>query len=143
MNWLWLPASATSPQSRRIRPDRATQELFNFGNASAVQLTLIDRCLSDRGANWVWHPDELGLAELVCRNRNVQGAPAPTNAFQWEFSLAIKHGCTSLVTDIGGPTYVQPTNRNAPHNTPAFRIYDWDACAAAASFGIPRKSGRR
>lgn len=50
--------------------------------------------------------------------------------------MAVKHPFTSLVTDVGGPTYVQPTHWNAPHTTPPFRIFDWDAGAAAASFGI-------
>ena len=53
--------------------------------------------------------------------------------------MAIKHPFTSLVTDIGGPTYVQPTHWNSPHNTPPFRLYDFDAGSASlglASFGI-------
>lgn len=55
--------------------------------------------------------------------------------------MAIKHPFISLVTDIGGPTYVQPTHWNAPHNAPAARVYDWDSSAAAASFGIPSTAG--
>lgn len=55
--------------------------------------------------------------------------------------MAIKHGFTSLVTDIGGPTYIQPTHWNAPHNTPPFRIFDFDPGAAPASFGIPSTAG--
>ena len=55
--------------------------------------------------------------------------------------MAIKHPFTSLVPDVGGPTYVQPTHWNQDHNAPAFRIYDWDAGAAAASFGIPSTAG--
>jgi hypothetical protein len=54
--------------------------------------------------------------------------------------LAIKHPFTSLITDIGGPTYIQPTHWNQPHNTPPFRLYDVDQGAASlgvASFGIP------
>ena len=50
--------------------------------------------------------------------------------------MGIKHAFVSLITDVGGPTYVQPTHWNAPLNAPPFRIYDWDAGAAAASFGI-------
>jgi hypothetical protein len=55
--------------------------------------------------------------------------------------MGVKHAFTSLVTDIGGPTYVQPTHWNAPHNTPPFRIFDFDPGAAAASFGIPSTAG--
>jgi hypothetical protein len=54
--------------------------------------------------------------------------------------VAIKHPFTSLITDIGGPTYVQPTHWNSPHNTPPFRIFDLDPGAGSlgfASFGIP------
>jgi hypothetical protein len=51
--------------------------------------------------------------------------------------LAIKHPFVSLITDVGGPTYIQPTHWNSPLNAPPFRAFDWDAGAAAASFGIP------
>lgn len=55
--------------------------------------------------------------------------------------MGVKHPFTSLVTDIGGPTYVQPTHWNAPHNTPPFQIYQFDPPAVAASFGIPSTAG--
>ena len=32
--------------------------------------------------------------------------------------MGVKHPFVSLVADVGGPTYVQPTHWNAPHNTP-------------------------
>lgn len=38
--------------------------------------------------------------------------------------MGVKHPFTSLVADIGGPTYVQPTHWNSPHNTPPFKIAD-------------------
>jgi hypothetical protein len=53
--------------------------------------------------------------------------------------LGIKHAFISLVTDIGGPTYVQPTHWNAPLNAPAFRVWSNDAYGGSlgiASFGI-------
>lgn len=55
--------------------------------------------------------------------------------------MAIKHPFTSLVTDIGGPTYVQPTHWNSGHNSPPFHIYKLPAMAmgggtAGASIGI-------
>ena len=56
--------------------------------------------------------------------------------------MAIKHPFTSLVTDIGGPTYVQPTHWNSGHNSPPFRVFQFPAMAmgggtAGASIGIP------
>jgi hypothetical protein len=54
--------------------------------------------------------------------------------------VGIKHPFTSLVTDTGGPTYVQPTHWNSPHNSPPFRLYDFDAGVPSlglASFGVP------
>jgi hypothetical protein len=53
--------------------------------------------------------------------------------------VGVKHPFTSLVTDIGGPTYVQPTHWNSPHNAPPFRLFDMDqggASLGVASFGI-------
>jgi hypothetical protein len=50
--------------------------------------------------------------------------------------VSIKHPFVSLITDVGGPTYVQPTHWNSPLNAPAFRLYDWDAGAVIPSFGI-------
>jgi hypothetical protein len=55
--------------------------------------------------------------------------------------VAIKHTFVSLVTDIGGPTYVQPTHWNQGHNTPPFRVFDWDPGASGASFGLPSTAG--
>lgn len=56
--------------------------------------------------------------------------------------MAIKHPFVSLVTDVGGPTYVQPTHWNSGHNAPPFNIYDFAAGGpAAASFGIPSTAG--
>jgi hypothetical protein len=55
--------------------------------------------------------------------------------------MGIKHPFVSLVTDVGGPTYVQPTHWNSPHNTPPFRVFDFDPGAAAASFGVPSTAG--
>jgi hypothetical protein len=58
--------------------------------------------------------------------------------------VGIKHPFVSLVTDIGGPTYVQPTHWNQPHNTPPFRIFDMDQGGASlglASFGVPSTAG--
>lgn len=50
--------------------------------------------------------------------------------------MAIKHPFTSLVTDIGGPTYIQPTHWNSPLNAPAFRVYDWDAGATVFAASV-------
>lgn len=55
--------------------------------------------------------------------------------------MGIKHRFVNLITDIGGPTYTQPTHWNDAHNSPPFRIYDWDSGPAAASFGIPSTAG--
>jgi hypothetical protein len=55
--------------------------------------------------------------------------------------VAIKHPFTSLVTDIGGPTYIQPTHWNAPLNAPAFRIYDFDPGVLPASMALPSTAG--
>ncbi len=55
--------------------------------------------------------------------------------------MAIKHPFTSLVTDIGGPTYVQPTHWNSPHNSPPFTFFQpplaYTSGTGGASFGIP------
>lgn len=55
--------------------------------------------------------------------------------------MAIKHPFVSLITDVGGPTYIQPTHWNQPLNAPAFRAFDWDPGATVASFGIPSTAG--
>lgn len=55
--------------------------------------------------------------------------------------MAIKHPFVSLVPDVGGPTYVQPTHWNSPHNTPAFRIYDFDPGVSPASQACPSTAG--
>lgn len=55
--------------------------------------------------------------------------------------MAVKHPFTSLITDVGGPTYIQPTHWNSPHNAPPVRIFDWDAGATVASYGIPSTAG--
>lgn len=55
--------------------------------------------------------------------------------------MGVKHPFVSLVTDVGGPTYVQPTHWNAPHNTPPFSVFQFDPGGAAASFGIPSTAG--
>lgn len=55
--------------------------------------------------------------------------------------MAIKHPFQSLVTDIGGPTYIQPTHWNSPHNAPADRVFDWDPGIALASFALPSTAG--
>lgn len=54
--------------------------------------------------------------------------------------MAIKHPFTSNVTDIGGPTYVQPTHWNQAHNAPPVTMFDFSP-GAAASFGIPSTAG--
>jgi hypothetical protein len=54
--------------------------------------------------------------------------------------MAIKHPFTSLVTDIGGPTYVQPTHWNAPHNAPADRVFDFDPGASYIVASVPSYS---
>lgn len=54
--------------------------------------------------------------------------------------MAIKHPFTSLVTDIGGPTYVQPTHWNSGHNSPPFTFFQPALAGTGtvgASFGIP------
>lgn len=55
--------------------------------------------------------------------------------------MGVKHPFTSLVTDIGGPTYVQPTHWNQPHNSPPHQIFEpalqWASGMMGASFGIP------
>lgn len=55
--------------------------------------------------------------------------------------MAVKHPFTSLVTDVGGPTYVQPTHWNSPHNAPPFQVFQFDPGVAVASFGIPSTAG--
>lgn len=55
--------------------------------------------------------------------------------------MAVKHPFVSLVTDIGGPTYVQPTHWNSPHNAPPVSVFQFDPPVAAASFGIPSTAG--
>lgn len=55
--------------------------------------------------------------------------------------MGVKHPFVSLVTDVGGPTYVQPTHWNQPHNTPAFRIYDFDPGVTPASMACPSTAG--
>jgi len=56
--------------------------------------------------------------------------------------VGVKHGFVSLVTDIGGPTYIQPTHWNQPHNSPPHKIFELPVQAmgggtAGASIGIP------
>lgn len=55
--------------------------------------------------------------------------------------MSVKHPFVSSVIDIGGATYVQPTHWNAPHNTPPFKVWDFNPGIAAASFGIPSTAG--
>lgn len=55
--------------------------------------------------------------------------------------MSVKHPFTSLVTDIGGPTYVQPTHWNQPHNNPPYRIYDFDPGVVPASMACPSTAG--
>jgi hypothetical protein len=55
--------------------------------------------------------------------------------------VAIKHGFVSLVTDIGGPTYVQPTHWNQPHLSGAHRIYDFDPGITPATMAMPSTAG--
>lgn len=55
--------------------------------------------------------------------------------------MGVKHGFVSSVTDVGGPTYVQPTHWNAPHLSPPIHLWDFAGQLAAASFGIPSTSG--
>jgi hypothetical protein len=51
--------------------------------------------------------------------------------------LGIKHAFISLITDVGGPTYIQPTHWNAPLNAPPFRVFDWDPGATAIAASVP------
>ena len=54
--------------------------------------------------------------------------------------MAPRHKFINLVTDIGGPTYTQPTHWNDAHNTPPytfFQPYAPGAGTVGASFGIP------
>jgi hypothetical protein len=51
--------------------------------------------------------------------------------------MAVKHPFTSLITDIGGPTYIQPTHWNSGHNSPPFPIFAFGPVGAVPSFGIP------
>lgn len=55
--------------------------------------------------------------------------------------MGIKHPFTSLVTDVGGPTYVQPTHWNSPHNAPPFRVFDFDPGVLPASMACPSTAG--
>jgi len=50
--------------------------------------------------------------------------------------VGIRHPFTSNVTDIGGPTYIQPTHWNSPHNAPPWRVFDFDPGGVSPSFGI-------
>jgi hypothetical protein len=52
----------------------------------------------------------------------------------------IRHPFVSLITDVGGPTYVQPTHWNQPHNAPPIKILDY-APATLASIAIPSTAG--
>lgn len=54
--------------------------------------------------------------------------------------MGVKHPFVSLITDIGGPTYIQPTHWNSPHNTPPFKLYDI-AAATLASYAVPSTAG--
>lgn len=55
--------------------------------------------------------------------------------------MGVKHGFVSSIVDVGGGTYIQPTHWNAPHNTPPFKVWDFNPGIAAASFGIPSTGG--
>lgn len=55
--------------------------------------------------------------------------------------MAPRHPFVSNVTDVGGPTYVQPTHWNQPHNTPPFRVYDFDPGVTPASMACPSTAG--
>lgn len=57
--------------------------------------------------------------------------------------MSIKHKFQSLVTDVGGPTYVQPTHWNAPLNAPEFEIFDLSVILAGtvASMACPSTAG--
>jgi hypothetical protein len=55
--------------------------------------------------------------------------------------VAIKHPFTSLITDIGGPTYIQPTHWNSPLNAPRFRVFDFDPGISPASMACPSTAG--
>lgn len=55
--------------------------------------------------------------------------------------MSIRHGFSSGVPNIGGPTYVQPTHWNAPHTAPPLKVWDFNPGLAAASFGIPSTAG--
>ena len=50
--------------------------------------------------------------------------------------MGIKHRFVNLVTDIGGPTYTQPTHWNDNHAYPPFRVFDFDPGGVSPSFGI-------
>lgn len=55
--------------------------------------------------------------------------------------MGVKHPFVSSVVDIGGPTYVQPTHWNSPHNVPPFLVWDFDPGIVAPSFGVPSTAG--
>jgi hypothetical protein len=57
--------------------------------------------------------------------------------------MGIKHAFVSLVTDVGGPTYVQPTHWNAPLNAPDFQLIDFTGLlpTAVSSMACPSTAG--
>ena len=55
--------------------------------------------------------------------------------------MGVKHKFVSLITNIGGPTYVQPTHWNDAHLAPPFAAWEFSPGLAAASFGIPSTAG--
>lgn len=55
--------------------------------------------------------------------------------------MSVKHKFVSSVTDVGGPTYIQPTHWNSPLNTPPFKIFDYDPGLLPASMACPSTAG--
>jgi hypothetical protein len=55
--------------------------------------------------------------------------------------VGVKHKFTSLVANVGGPTYVQPTHWNDDHAHPPMQAWEFTPGIAAASFGIPSTAG--
>lgn len=54
--------------------------------------------------------------------------------------MGVKHPFVSSVVDVGGPTYVQPTHWNSPHNAPPFLVAEV-AIGTLASWAIPSTAG--
>ena len=55
--------------------------------------------------------------------------------------MGVKHKFVSLIANIGGATYVQPTHWNDTHAAPPFLAWEFSPGLVAASFGIPSTAG--